>query len=358
MKLVEKKNMKKSNLKKFWFGLAGGILVVGLIFVWVFVVGIKAGRDGSFYNNGRNAVWVAHEWAQEVKTDLEIQNLVAGLDSHDIDTIFLHVGPLGEDGSIDPSVYAESVRFVEKVRRSGVDMKVLAWMGQIRSRINLGDPAVRHNIINMCLIFTEMVGMDGVHYDIEPVWDEDDDFIKLLAETAEFFDGFEDGDEAGAGVGPRKILSVALAEFIPSSFVWWLENITEFENYNTEKNYLNVARHADQIVDMVYDTGIDRGWLYEWLVKEQVIWVSDLMGREEASGTEFLIGIPAYEDDKDGFNPEIENIRAALLGVVSGLNDIRSSEENFTGVAIYAEWEMDYEEWMVYDYLWSKSGLK
>ena len=115
---------------------------------------------------------------------------------------------------------------------------------------------------------------------------------------------------------------------------------------------MNVAKYADQIVDMVYDTGIDREWLYQWLVKEQVIWITDLLDEQDETGTEFLIGVPAYDDQKEGFNPEVENIGVALVGVINGLNDIRANEGKFTGVAIYSGWEMDENEWEIYDGLW------
>jgi hypothetical protein len=287
---------------------------------------------------------------------------------------------LESDGRISPEVYKETVNFVEKVKRSNGDMRIFAWMGQLRDKIDLSNPLIRHNIISMAVIFTEMIGMDGVQYDIEPVWDGDADFIKLLAETRDVFD--KNGGK----------ISVALSEFIPGSFIWLTGNLFGFENYNTEKNYLNVAKYADQIVDMVYDTGIGRDYLYKWLMKEEVIWVSDLMGETKKSsdwsaggktvgvvgneltdgagggsgsangGTvgglgkkvEFLIGIPAYDEAKEGFNPEVENVKNALIGIINGLNDIRSHDENFTGVAIYPEWQMDKDEWRIYDTLWGR----
>jgi len=359
--------MRKINFKNFWVLSLFVFFLFALFIVWIFFVGLKADRGGAFYNKGHNAIWVAHEWAQEAKTDREIQNLVILLTAHDINTIYLHVGPLRPDGKIDPNTYEATLNFVEKVKYQRADMKILAWMGQVRNKLDLADESVRRNILNMCMIFTKMIGMDGVHYDIEPVWDEDEDFIKLLGETREVLDtgtgvvygdggagssaGTGDSGDSGADSG-QKILSVALAEFIPNSFVWWTENVAKFQNYNTEKNYLNVAAYADQIVDMVYDTGIDRDFLYKWFVKEQVVWVSDLMDEDGARGTDLLIGVPVYDEAKMGFNPEVENIGNALLGVINGLNDIRASHENFTGIAIYPEWEMDEKEWEIYDGLW------
>ena len=337
--------MKKSLTKDLW--VAGVLVAVlfAMIFVWVFFVGVSTGKAGEFFNKGKNAIWIAHEWASEKKSDAEIRELVSGLSSHGISTVFLHVGPLDEYGFINSQIYKETVGFVEKVRGIDPDMKILAWMGQVRGKLDLSSGAVRHNILNMCSIFTDMIGMDGVHYDIEPVWDNDEDFIKLLEETRGQFDKGMSGDEPVT----KKILSVALAEFIPSSFVWWTGNVADYQNYNTEKNYSSVAKYADQIVDMVYDTGMDRDYIYRWFMREQVIWVGDLLGGD----VEFLVGIPAY-DEGEGHNPAVENVENALLGVLKGLNDIRSDESAFTGVAIYPEWEMVDTEWGVYDVLWGK----
>ena len=346
--------MKIKFTRNFWLGFVGGLAFVLLFFVWVFLLGVQAGKHGSFYNQGKNAVWIGHEWAQVPKTDNQIFGLVDELQSHDIDTIYLHTGPLGYDGSIAPEIYAETVNFVSKVQYYDPDMKVYSWLGQLRHKIDLADPAVRHRILNMCVIFTGMIGMDGVHYDIEPVWDEDEDFILLLRETREEFDRLGAAD----GGSKERLISVALSEFIPHSFIWWTEQVAGFENYNTEENYLNVAQYADQIVGMVYDTGIDQSYLYKWLVKEQVIWVTNLLaeasGDEIAgvAGTEFLIGIPSYDDENEGFDPEVENIGTALTGVIRGLDDIRSEEGFFTGVAVYSQWETDEVEWRVYDSLW------
>lgn len=317
-------------------------LIAVLIFVWVFIVGIKADKTGKFYNKNANAVWIAHEWADTVSSEAKVSELIGKLTKHGIGTLYLHVGPLGEDGTIDPSLYKETVNFVENVKRVNPDMKILAWMGQLRNKINLSSSGVRHNILNMCLIFTGMAGMDGVHFDVEPVWDGDTDFIELLKETGEMF------NKQGNG----KILSVAMSEFIPKTFVWIAGGIWDLVNYNTEVNYTNVGLYADQIVDMVYDTGMQKDWSYEWLMKEQVIWLTDLFDDFDRK-VDLLIGIPAYNKGGEAFNPEVENVKNGLIGILNGLNDIRASHENFTGVAIYPEWEIDQNEWDIYDALWT-----
>lgn len=307
-----------------------------MFLVWYFSIGFSAGRPGSFYNEGHNAVWLGHEWVGEQKSDGEIAALVKNFQAHDIDTIFVHAGPLKADGSIDPSTYEFAFEFVEKAQKLNSEIDYQAWLGQIRSKIDLSDTAVRHNITKQAVILAGLTGFDGVHFDIEPVGDEDVDFIALLKETR-------------AALPEDKKISVALAEFIPRFLIRLFGGVYKFENFNSEVNYKNVAEYADQIVVMAYDTGINKPWLYRWLVREQTIWLTNLLDSREV-----FVGIPAYDDEKESFNPVAENVENGLLGIISGLNNFRSEERSFGGVAIYPYWEIDDNEWGTYEKLWQK----
>jgi len=319
---------------KLWKITLFGLALVVLVLVWIFVIGISASHHGSFYNQNHNAVWIGHEWVGEQKSNDEIEVLVNVLKSNGIDTVFVHSGPINYYGNVDPEAYKYSIDFLDRAKRLDEEIQYQAWLGQIRSKLDLSDPEIRHNIANLSMIMTQMVGFDGIHFDIEPVWDGDEDFIELL----EIVDDVLPED---------KQLSVALAEFIPQSLIWFLEKVNQFENYNTEVNFLNVAKYADQIVVMVYDTGINDSWLYKWLVMEQTIRVT-----ETVEDREVFIAIPAYDEVKKGFNPEVENLRNGLIGIVNGLNNIRSNKQSFAGVAIYPYWEIDRGEWKDYRSLW------
>ena len=318
---------------KLWKITFWALFITIILCVWIFVIGISADRPGSFYNRGNNAVWIEHKWVGEAIGEEDIAKLITKLQENDIGTVFVHTGPLKSDGTIDTETYKYAERFLEKARKYDKNIQFQSWLGQIRSSIDLSDPYVRQNVVKQAQILSQMVGFDGIHFDIEPVWDGDLDFISLLKETREVLDG--------------KKMSVALAEFIPNYAIWTIGRFYNFENYNTEYNYENVAKYADQIVTMVYDTGIDSGFLYSWLVREQVIWITNLFDDKEV-----FIAIPAYEEIKDGFNPEVENLKNGLTGILKGLNNIRSNEENFAGVAIYPYWEMDETEWKIYNELW------
>jgi len=320
---------------RLWKITGFSILFTILILVWIFGVGVSSNQPGSFFNKEHNAVWIEHKWVGEPSTDAEIQALVNDLKEHQIDTVFVHSGPLKEDGEINPVTYRFAIDFLERAKKFDKDIQYQAWFGQIRSKIDLDNPDVRHNVAQQCMLFGQIIGFDGIHFDIEPVWDEDSSFIQTLDECRELL---PDG----------KLISVALAEFIPESLIWFVEKVHKFDNYNTEVNYKNVADHANQIVVMTYDTSINSGWMYRWLVREQTIRLTDLL-----DDTEVFIGIPAYEEGADeAFNPEIENVENGLRGVIQGLNNVRSKEKNFAGVAIYPYWQIDDWEWKIYQDLW------
>ncbi len=336
---------------KFWKITIFGFFFILIVMIWIFLIGFSSNQPGSFFNKEHNAIWIGHEWVGEQKSDQEIQELISVLHAHQIDTVFVHVGPLNKEGTIDPKSYEYSLDFMDSVRKFDDSIQYQAWLGQIRNKIDLADPEVRHNIANLSMMLADLVDFDGIHFDIEPVWDGDAEFILLL-------------EEVRGAISDEKIISVALAELIPGSILWLTEHIHTFENYNSEVNYKNVAQYADQVVAMIYDTSIQNEWFYRWFVNEQTIRITDLL-----DGTEVFIGVPAYEYTEDDitdlegvdsladitwFNSEVENIENGLRGIVKGLNNFRSNEDNFAGVAIYSYWEMSDEEWMVYDELWLK----
>ncbi len=323
---------------RLWRSVKYGIVIILFIAVWAVAIGFNSNQRGSFYNKGNNAIWLEHAWVGDFKTEEEIQNLANTLDKYQFGVAFVHVGPLKSDGLIDPETYEHSIHFVDTFRKFNNDIQLQAWMGQLRWKIDLDNPEIRHNVIKKSIIMTQMVGFDGVHFNIEPIWDKDEGFIKLLEETKN-------------ALPDEKIISVSMAKFIPKAVIWFLENMYVFENYSTHINYKNVAKYADQIVVMVYDTSIDREWLYRWIVKEQTIWVTSLL-----EDTEIFIGIPSYDygDIKPWFNHHIENVENGLKGIIAGLNNLRSNINSFAGVAIYSYWETDNDEWDTYEKLWLK----
>jgi hypothetical protein len=96
-----------------------------------------------------------------------------------------------------------------------------------------------------------------------------------------------------------------------------------------------VAERVDQIVPMLYDTGITREKLYVDLVRRWTGEVLDWSGRSEV-----LLGIPAYDDAGVGYHdPAVENPANAMAGIFAAVNH-RDELTRLSGIAIYAEWTL------------------
>lgn len=319
---------------RHWFLTSFGIFFLLLFFVgWYFLIGFSRGKSASYFDSFNNAIWLEHAWVQEEKPIPEIERLISVLGEHHIKHIFVHVGPLESDGRIPVDRFKAAKRFLDIARIYTDKLKFQAWMGQIRNKLNLKDPHVRKNIVDTALFMTQEIGFDGIHYDIEPVFNGDDDFLALLKETKE-------------ALPKEKTLSTALSELIPEKFIRLVSPFMTLKNFNSELFYEDVLELTDGVAVMTYESGIQRDWLYRYFVKNQVIWVTRLTQKKK-----IWIGIPTYEKG-DSFFPEAENVVTGLQGVLDGLNNVRSNPETFLGVAIYSYWETQENEWAHYRKLW------
>lgn len=310
----------------------------------VFIVGIAAAlyfflpsgwRAGPAYNTFNNAVWLQHEWSERLHTPAETRALVETLARHGVRYVYVHVGPLARDGTIPAARYAALAEFLSVARTYGDRMKFLAWIGQVRSKIPLQDTVVRNTIVRTAAMFVQDFGMDGVHYDVEPILDDDTDFLYLLEDTRK-------------AIGNHALTSVALPELIPDRIFALAKYVMQLDSFLSEDAYRRVAERSDQIVVMTYENGFHKPFLYRLFVKYQVAWLTRLVGDR----TSVLIGLPTYDTPTASFNPHVENIRNGLLGVIDGLNYWQSVQQRFAGIAIYGYWTTDADEWKTVDELW------
>ena len=98
-----------------------------------------------------------------------------------------------------------------------------------------------------------------------------------------------------------------------------------------------VCRNANEIAVMAYNTGLTSPRAFETLI---AAWTKDLaaaLPSPQAGGCEWLMGVPAYDDDKDYHRPDVETVERGLnvgLGV-----EIEIGE----GVAVAGEEGLDPE---------------
>lgn len=313
-------------------------------FSWYFVFGFSSNHHGSHFNKGLNAAWIGHRWVENNVKEQEIIDLVNNFKDLEIKYVFVHTGPIEENGTIPSARYPGARDFIHTAKQIDESVVYQAWIGQLRSKLDLSKGSSRKNIANMAHKLIHDIGFDGVHLNIEPTFDGDTEFIFLAKEIRE-------------RIGTIPLFSVAIGELIPKKVTSFLEFFADEDNrvfgyrvdkdYNTAEFYQALAKYVDQFAVMSYDTSIKDSELFKWFVAQQVIYVTRAVPDRQV-----FIGVPTYEDVRPNFDVRVENMATGLLGVTNGLNNFRSKLDAFTGVAIYSYWETDRNEWSLYKDLW------
>lgn len=290
-----------------------------------------------------NAVWMAHEWVQTPQSKEKIHSLLSGLISNDISLVFLHTGPIEENGVIPPDRYPEAKSFLETAKRFAPDIKFHAWIGQTRDALPIENPEVRGNIIEDAMHLIKDVGFDGIHINIEPM-QSDPDFALLLSEMDAEFEKNAITAEISAAVSP----------IVPETYLKALKLIygDKFFGHDLNRTYSSfkytkeLAENLDYIALMSYDTSFKDEEIYKWFMEQEMIYLL------KAAPEKALMGIPSYEDIRDNFDPSVENVKNALEGIEMGLKNIRTNPDNLAGLSIYAVWTTDSGEWKIWREKW------
>ncbi len=315
------------------------VIIAAILAVLGLLLRTETSFDGSHFNRNLNAVWVGHRWVTQDASDDEITDLARLLARHGIKYLYVHVGPLQADGTILPSRYEGAGRFVTVARRVEPGLVLLAWVGQIEKSgggiLDLSNPAVRNRVAQTSTIFTAELDFDGIHYDIEPILDGNQDFLDLLRLTRE------------KQLGRNALLSTAAPKWVPDAYIpSFLRLVYRPGAVWTDSYYKEVDQCVDQIAVMAYDTALPWAPAYSLFMKLQT---SSILGAVKSA--EVLMGVPTYYEPSWGHSPDAENVDSAIKGVVAGLNSTKATD-NFAGVAIYPLWETSEEKWEAYRRLW------
>ena len=314
-------------------------------FVLFVVVGIAAGVYVAYapygdtaahpFNQDRNAVWLEHRWLEKPHSVEEMEQMFRFLDHHGIVYAYPHLIPFDSAGRL-PLHNREQMRaFLASARRVAPNMKLLPWVGGLRvgykrsraGTIDLGDLGQRQRMVAECRGLMDE-GFDGIHVNVEPIANGDDDYLALLRAL-----------RAAVGTGILSLSATRPGPVAPAfapNFFW------------TADYYARIADSADQVVLMTYDTAIPTPSLYRRYVAYAARTVTANLARSHR--TRVLVGIPTYDETGLMHRKEVETPENALLGVVSGLRGRTGG--TFEGVALYAEWTTDPEDWAVYERVW------
>ena len=312
------------------------------------LLGLGVGADLAFrlppedraahpFNQDRNAVWLEHRWLEKAQPVPAMEALLSTLAARGVLYVFPHLTPFDASGRLPPHSREQMRLFLEVSRRVAPDMKVLPWIGGVRvgwrrmrpGTLDLADLGQRQRIVAEIRGLIDE-GFDGVHLNIEPLNDGNVDFLSLLQAVR-------------SAVGPDKMLSISAIRPAPitlpvtRNFVW------------TSGYYERLAAAVDQIVIMVYDTGLPTAALYRRYVAYASRFMTATLG--DQTHARVLLGVPTYDATGIMHRAQVETLDNALLGIVSGLRG-KPEGGTFEGVALYAEWTTEPQEWAAYQRLW------
>jgi len=203
----------------------------------------------------------------------------------------------------------------------------------------LDNEAVRTAIADFAARAVSEFGFDGVFLNIEPVWNNDENFLALLR-----------------AVRTRLGVAVPISAAIPPDWspvgadipvpplivpgtVW------------SQEYKQSVALLVDEMAVMAYNSGLSRAEDYtRWVAYQVEVFAAavDALG----VSTEIVIGLPTYDAEPPGHDPLVENVASGAAGVIAGLEAAGDAAVYVRGTALYAGWTTDDLEWLEYLRAW------
>ncbi|MDX2162677.1 MAG: glycosyl hydrolase family 18 protein [bacterium] len=327
-----------------------GLYLIGsAVFVIGVVIALGAARNRPV-DSLPNALWIGTEWTYEARTDQEIFALTERLKRHEIGVVYAWVSWLQAENVWRGEANFENVQnFVTRFNEYYPQADLYGWVSYPVEIAPLGyrmnDAATHQIVADFSQRVIDDFGFDGVFLNIEPVWNDDENFLALLRRVRQTL-----GDDAliSAAVPPDWSpigTGIPVPPLIVPGTVW-------------ERDYKqSVALLVDQIAVMAYNSGLTAPADYTVWMAYQVSTFAETITDLDA-GTEIVIGIPTYDAEPPGHDPAVENVITAVEGIRAGLSQSGESARAVRGIAIYAGWETDDIEWDDFYNTWVRANVR
>lgn len=284
-------------------------------------------------------IWLKHAWMEEARTPDELRALAEHLTRQGATHVYVHIGPFNSEGRITRYKQEVAQAWLASLKRNAPGVKRLAWLGG-RNRtsggtVDLASRAYRKAMADEAARLLASLDFDGIHLNIEPLAEDDPDFVALLDELRDALGG--------------KLISFAAPKMRP----WWVPGIFGIsERYWKGAAFERIMPHLDQVVVMVYDTAVPTAGLYQRYVAAHVGVLRQAHRASGAPQCQILVGLPTYDMPTWFHRPKVENLEMGLIGLLLGLNASHEPDPSPLGVAIYANWTTEEGEWETFRSLW------
>ncbi|SED52544.1 MULTISPECIES: hypothetical protein [Streptomyces] len=288
----------------------------------------------------QDALWLGHAWVDGRKSEADVRALARRLRQTGVRDLYVHSGPLEDDGTLPDSAYPKAGWFIEAVHRELPGVRVQAWLGDVLATegptgMRLERPATRAAV----LASTRRIlaaGYQGAHFDLEPLHSGDRHYLALLDDLRRLTHA------------RHALLSVAAHQIdpLPRFHSFWGAT-THHPKWWSQAYFGQVARRVDQIAVMSYDTMQPLPSLYGGYVAQQTSLALEIT----PDTTHLLMGLPFYYENRFGHVGDAETVPAAVRGVRLGLSRTDAHRARF-GVALYVDFAATEADWRAYRKDW------
>lgn len=329
------------------YGVGALLIVLGILYVLGQITG-----SAQVVQTPPNGLWLGTELTYGLDEDTTVEALVQQLRDNQIGTVYAWVSWLKpdmtwggwQDGTDEFSEMEPRVKaFAEEFNALYPEANLYGWVSLPVQIHDLNDLEVRQTVADFSQRVVRELGFEGVFLNVEPVWNNDTAFLTLLGQVRE---AVGDSVPISAAIPPDWSplgVDVPVPPLIAPGTVW----DTRYKQ--------SVALLVDELAVMAYNSGLDNASDYTAWVAYQVNTYATAIAALDigaGAGAHVMVGIPTYAEELPGHDPDVENIATAAQGVRLGMAAAGDDAQYIHGVAIYAAWETDQNEWNQFRQSW------
>jgi hypothetical protein len=321
----------------------GALVLVAALIVFApfgYLVAVGSGQPAAtIAATGGDGLWIGHMWVDGREGEANVAELAATVKADGIKDVFVHDGPLNDDGTLPVQLDPKAAWFVATFHKLAPGVRVQAWLGQEVGTdagvLNLADKASQARIVASVKYALDVQGFDGIHFDIEPVPSGNWGYVQLLEQVHSIT------------TRQHKYLSIAADQIEPAAGMMAVGDAIAGHAHFWSAGYLHqLAGLVNEVALMDYDTWIPTSPAYAGYTKME----TGIALRAMPAGVHLLIGLPAYPPSPPTHDPG-ETVPAAITGVRLALG---SGVPASVGVALYVDFAATRGDWEAYEDDWVK----